>query len=32
MVKFFLQKVFIFGIITDYFLVEKWETIEVARR
>ena len=32
MAKFFLQKFFIFDIITDYFLVEKRGTIEVARR
>ena len=29
---FFLQKVVIFNMITDSFLVEKWETLERARR
>ena len=32
MVKFFLQKFVIFNTITDSFLVEKWWTLERARR
>ena len=32
MFKFFLQKLVILNMITDPFLVEKWGTLEVARR
>ena len=32
MAKFFLQKFVIFNMITDSFLVEKWGTLERARR
>ena len=32
MVKFFLQKFVIFNMITDSFLVDKWETLEHASR
>ena len=30
--KSFLQKFVIFNMITDFFLVEKWGALEVARR
>ena len=32
MAKFFLQKFVIFNMITDYFLVEKWETLKHVKR
>ena len=32
MAKFFLQKLIIFNMITDSFLVEKWRTLERAKR
>ena len=32
MIRFFLQKFVIFNIITDPFLVEKGETLKIARR
>ena len=32
MSKFFLQMSFIFNLITDSFLVEKWRILERARR
>ena len=32
MAKFSLQKFVIFSMITDFFLVKKWGTLQVARR
>ena len=32
MAKFLLKEFVIFNVITDYFLVEKWGTVERARR